>query len=218
MTKPLNLRACVGAVIVASFAALSTAAAAHPHFRFDYRLEALLAEGMGAAGVERLRVHWRIDPAASAQIRAAADTNASGALEPEELAAFARGNERLLRPMRYFLQVSDPAAPTEAEPLAFEPSVPLSATDGEAGVELSFEVRFAAPLPARFSVRFFDPTWNVALQPQAPVLATHADGACFAAPRMEERTTVGWGVQPVEVIEFRCDAADTVRPVASSMP
>lgn len=187
-------------------------AAAHPHFRFDYRLDAVA----GASGVERLRVHWRIDAIASAQIRAAADADANGRLDETELAAFAYGNERLLRPMRYFLQVVDAAAADGAEPLAFEPSGPLVARLAGEAVELEFEVRFVAPLPGRFSLRFFDPTWNVALQPQAPVLAT--GGGCQAAPRTEERTTVGWGVQPVEVIEFRCDAADTVRPLASSMP
>ncbi len=210
--------AAVGALALHSAPAL-----AHPHFHFTYQLEPVV----GSDGVSGLRVRFRVDAVASAQIRGAADLNRDGRLDADELAAFARGNDRLLRLQRYFLRVdalpadtlrSEALTATDAdppEPLGLQVEQPLAAVDrGDEGIELNFGMRFATALSAgAFSVRFFDPTWNVALVPGVPVMAARHP-ACRAETRAQTLRTVGWGEQQVQSIQFRCAPADTVRPQA----
>ncbi len=204
-------------------------AAAHPHFHFSYQVEPLI-EAQALIG---LRVHWWVDAVASAQIRGAADLNRDGRLDADELAAFARGNDRLLRPQRYFIRVDDAtddasddaakkvntttAAAALEEPLTLDMDVSqsLGAVDeGEAGIRLHFEMRFsgAAP-PTAFGVRFFDPTWNVALTPHAAMLpvSTTTPSACRAELRAQTLATFGWGEQQVARLVFRCAPAEPVR-------
>jgi ABC-type uncharacterized transport system substrate-binding protein len=207
-------------VAAACIAALAGPAAAHPHFRFSYQVEPL----MQAQALVGLRVHWWVDAVASAQIRHAADLNRDGRLDADELAAFARGNDRLLRPQRYFIRVDDASDDTSDDvglALAAEPptidldvSQPLGAVDeGDAGIRLHFEMRFSGAAPAAFGVRFFDPTWNVALAPHAALLpvAASATTACRAEHRTQTLATVGWGEQQVARLVFRCAPAEPVR-------
>ena len=224
------------ALALGALALQSAPLRAHPHFQFTYQLEPVI----GSDGVSGLRVRWQVDAVASAQIRGAADLNRDGRLDADELAAFALGNDRLLRLQRYFLRVDTlPADAAQGdrlkvadaeppEPLELEVVQPLAAADrGEEGIELSFEMRFAAVLPAgAFSVRLFDPTWNVALVPGAPVMtlpavtlpasttpASHQAG-CHAETRTQTLLTVGWGEQQAPTVLVRCAPADPVRPQA----
>ncbi len=221
--------AVIAACVAACIAAVSLPAAAHPHFVFSYQVEPLIE----ARAVIGLRVHWWVDALASAQIRAAADINLDGRLDAEELAAFARGNDRLLRPQRYFIRVDDAsgaarddagqvATAANAEAAASEPptidldvSQPLGAVDeGEAGIRLHFELRFSDSARASaIGVRFFDPTWNVALTPHAAMLSVAAEPpkACRAELRAQTLATFGWGEQQVARVVFRCAPAEPVR-------
>lgn len=213
------------AIVAACIAAVTLPAAAHPHFVFSYQVEPLIE----AQAVVGLRVHWWVDALASAQIRAAADINLDGRLDAEELAAFAHGNDRLLRPQRYFIRVDDASddagvgPPAEPPTIDMDVSQALGAVDeGEAGIRLHFEMRFEMRFsdttrPSAIGVRFFDPTWNVALTPHAAVLSVAAapPKACHAALRAQTLATFGWGEQQIARVVFRCSLSGA-GPAASA--
>ncbi len=201
-------------------------ALAHPHFHFTYQFEPVFqAEGMSTPGrppgeyrsekhegppMTGLRVVWWVDALASAQIRQAADVNRNGQLDATELAAFARGNDRLMRMQRYFISALPVGV---AEPLEFEVAAALSAEDHtEHGIRLSFELRFAVPVQGgAVRLRMFDPTWNVALTPHAAVLP---QPGCRALRQDATLATVGWGEQLVATMLIECPPANSVRPLA----
>ncbi len=185
-------------------------ARAHPHFHFAYQFEPVVQTD----GLTGLRVVWWVDALASAQIRQAADVNRDGQLDATELAAFARGNDRLMRMQRYFISALPVGA---AEALEFEVAAPLSAEDhAERGIRLGFELRFAAPLPdGAVRLRMFDPTWNVALTPHAAVLPLPG---CRAQRQDATLATVGWGEQLVATLLIECPPANSARPLAMLTP
>lgn len=179
---------------------------AHPHFHFTYQFEPVVQ----AEGLSGLRVVWWVDALASAQIRQAADVNRDGQLDATELAAFARGNDRLMRMQRYFISAL-PVGVTA--PLEFEVAAALSAEDhAERGIRLSFELRFAAPVQGgAVRLRMFDPTWNVALTPHATVLP---QPGCRSLRQDATLATVGWGEQLVATMLIECPPANSIRPLA----
>ncbi len=181
-------------------------ARAHPHFHFAYQFEPVVQ----TEGLIGLRVVWWVDALASAQIRQAADVNRDGQLDATELAAFARGNDRLMRMHRDFISALPVGV---AEPLEFEVAAALSAEDhAERGIRLSFELRFAAPVQGgALRLRMFDPTWNVALTPHVIVLP---QPGCQALRQDDTLATVGWGEQLVATLLIECSPANSVRPLA----
>ncbi len=212
----MSLSARAGALVALAALLLGLCtqpARAHPHFHFAYQFEPVVQTD----GLTGLRVVWWVDAAASAQIRQAADVNRDGQLDATELAAFARGNDRLMRMQRYFISAL-PAQPFgAAEPLEFEVAAPLSAEDhAERGIRLSFELRFAAPLrDGAVRMRMFDPTWNVALTPHAAVLP---QPGCQALRQDATLATVGWGEQLVATLLIECPPANSARPLAMLTP
>lgn len=191
-------RAALGVVLCA----LAGVAAAHPHVRFTYVVDPLL-EGGRVAG---LRVEWIMDPIASMLVLRSVDRNRDGIFEPDELAAFARGNQELLATNRYFVTLTRAGNDVE-----FELPPVLEARFVHQRVTLSFVVRLREPLPADstspLSVKFFDRTWYVALHAHEPVLAEGTP--CAALTRAAQLATDGWGDQPVPQTEITC-AAQTV--------
>lgn len=184
------------------------AAQAHPHFRFTYQVEPIVE----SAAVAGLRVTWWVDADASAQIRQSADLDRNGRLDADELAAFARGNEGLLRPQGFFLRADAEPAIGQPQVLGLQFSGPLAADDdGATGIRLRFSMRFFEPPPAVFSVRFFDPTWNVLLTPHAAPMPVAAGAACRAEATQQTLSTLGWGDQAVTRVVFRCEPAQPAR-------
>lgn len=199
-------------------AACVPAAQAHPHFRFSYQVEPIIE----SAAVVGLRVSWWVDADASAQIRHSADLDRNGRLDADELAAFARGNEGLLRPQGFFLRADAvDAVRVDGQPraLGLQLSGSLVADDdGASGIRLRFSMRFFEPPPAAFSVRFFDPTWNVVLTPDAAPMTAAAGAACHAEPVQQTLSTLGWGDQAVTRVVIRCEPAQPARLQAHSSP
>ena len=193
---------------------LAGEAAAHPHLRFGYEVQPLVEGGQ----VQTLRVLWWVDELGSAQIREGVDLNRDGRLDEMELAAFARGNDFLLRPRGYLAEVVALAGGEPHEPLAMEIAEPLAATDaGAAGIVLRFTLRFRDPPPSgAFAVRFFDPTWMLALDARAPSADSTAGStsACTTTTERFTMQTIGWGVQEVQRLKFQCASALPARPQA----
>jgi len=171
----------------------SEIAQAHPHVRFSYRLEPVRHDGALTA----LKVHWTLDAATTVMAYPGIDINRNGVLDPEELEAFARQNDRLLAPNQYFLHLNG-----AGEALPFVVSRTLDASFQAQRIRLSFEVRLARPTREPVSVRLFDATWYVALTAEEPLLVS-GDG-CRADAQQEVVTTQGWGAQPVPVVRLVC--------------
>jgi len=191
-------------LVATAIAAAGASAEAHPHLRFSFRIAPLLEE----TRLTGLQVQWELDPIASMLVRRGADVNGNGELDADELDAFARGNHSLLAPRGYLLQIM-----REGDPQPFAVSRALKARLQDGRVALDFEVRLQSPVePHSLSVSFFDSTWYVALNAAEPVLA--GDTPCHALPRLAQWTTVGWGEQPVSVVDLACAPHGPVRPAA----
>jgi ABC-type uncharacterized transport system substrate-binding protein len=171
--------------LCAALAILLAAAAAHahPHVRFSYIVEPVLEVDR----VTALRVEWIMDPIASWFVLRGLDRNRNGVFEPDELAAFAQGNQAVLAANRYFLTLT-----RGGEPLDFELPAALQARFDDQRVVLSF------------AVRFFDRTWFVGLDAHDP--APVRGSACGARPVSTSLATEGWGEQVVQEIEITCAA------------
>jgi ABC-type uncharacterized transport system substrate-binding protein len=178
--------------------AFAGAASAHPHVSFTYVIDPQLDAGR----ITGLRVDWIMDPIASFFVLRSVDRNQDGVFAPDELAAFARGNQALLAGNRYFLTLTRAGAPVE-----FALPSTLEARFADQRMVLSFEVRLREPLPADsapIGVKFFDRTWYVALQAHDPVLA--GGTPCGSREQVATLATEGWGEQSVQEVEITCDA------------
>ena len=181
-------------VIAVLLFSVASSVAAHPHVRFLYQVEPVLHSGE----VTSLRVLWRMDAMTSMQVARGIDADRNGAIDADELAAFAAQNGRLLGAAGYFTHIYD-----RDEPLGFTVAAPLRADLEHDDIVLRFELRLAAPLaPERLGVRFFDATWYVALTAAQPVLAGNAP--CSASFRTSLLATQGWGAQAVPTLGFAC--------------
>ena len=201
-------RALAAAGVALAGAVCASGVQAHPHFRFSYQVEPIVE----SATVTGLRVTWWVDADASAQIRQSADLDRNGRLDADELAAFARGNEGLLRPQGFFLRADTEPAAGQPQALGLQISGALAADDdGAAGIRLRFSMRFFEPPPAAFSVRFFDPTWNVVLTPHTASTPVASGAACRADAAQQTLSTLGWGDQAVTRVVFRCEPAQPAR-------
>jgi ABC-type uncharacterized transport system substrate-binding protein len=191
----LCARRCAALAILLAAAA----AQAHPHVRFSYIVEPVLE----ADRVTALRVEWIMDPIASWFVLRGLDRNRNGVFEPDELAAFAHGNQAVLAANRYFLTLT-----RGGEPLDFELPAALQARFDDQRVVLSFAVRLresvAADGTVPLGVRFFDRTWFVGLDAHDP--APVRGSACGARPVSTSLATEGWGEQVVQEIEITCAA------------
>lgn len=188
-------RAALGFVL----AVLAGVATAHPHVRFAY----VVAPVVDGDHVTGLRFDWIMDPITSWFVLRGLDKNANGVFEPDELAAFARGNQPLLAANRYFLTLTRGDAP-----LDFDVPTSLEARFADQRVVLSFAVRLReaprADSPVPLGVRFFDRTWYVALDAHDPVLGETS--ACASQQHTATLATDGYGEQPVQETRITCAA------------
>jgi len=203
--NPERMRTLIALRLIATAIAVAvTSAQAHPHLRFTYRIAPLLEDAL----LTGLQVQWELDPIASMLVRRGADVNGNGELDADELESFAGGNHSLLAPRGYLLQIM-----REGDPQPFAVARALRARVQDGRVTLDFEVRLQSPVkPHSLSVSFFDSTWYVALNAAEPVLA--GDTPCHALPRLAQWPTVGWGEQPMSVVDLACAPHGPVRPVA----
>lgn len=175
---------------------LPASASAHPHARFTYQLEPVVA----ADAITGLRVRWQLDAISSLMVLRGIDFNRNGVPDPDELAAFARQNDALVAAVGYFLSLGD----TE-QALTFSVTQGLRALVQDQRVHLEFEVALPAPRQGPLAVRLFDPTWYVALNPDdPPVPPGHP---CTGVAETQALETQGWGTQTVPVVRLRCGAA-----------
>ena len=201
ITKPLRrlsrgLTAALGAVALVLTLLLPAAASAHPHARFIYQLEPLLS----ADTITGLRVRWQLDPISSLMVLRGIDFNRNGVPDPDELAAFARQNDALVSTAGYFLSLGD-----AEQALTFSITQGLTARVIGQRVHLEFEVALPKPPQGALTVRLFDPTWYVALNPDDPAITP--GHACTGIAETEALETQGWGTQTVPVVRLRCGAA-----------
>lgn len=189
-------------------------ALAHPHVRVAYQVEPLVQSN----GIRALQVNWQLDAMTSAQIRDNIDLNKNGVLDPEELQAFAEGNFELMKPHQFFLTVEQGHL---AQPIPFEVHS-YRAVDAGHGFQGGVHISFVADLPAssnhtNIKVRFFDPTWYMAIQPRPGFgLAAHHD--CSTELLSETRDTSMQGQQVVQFLFVQCAKGAEVQPTAQFFP
>ena len=184
-----------GVMLAAALSWLPASARAHPHARFTYQVEPLMA----ADTIAGLRVRWQLDPISSLLVLRGIDFNRNGVPDPEELAAFAAQNDALVAASGYFLRLGE-----SEHALTFTVARGLRALVQAQRVYLEFEVALTAPRQGPLAVRLFDQTWYVALSPDdPPVPAGHA---CTGTTETQTLETQGWGTQAVPVVLLRCGA------------
>ena len=188
---------------------------AHPHVRVAYQVDPVL----DASGIRSLQVNWQLDAMTSAQIRENVDLNKNGVLDPDELQAFADGNHDLMKPSQFYLSLEQVDNPT---PVPFEVTN-YRATDAgfgfQGGVHISFTVNLPASSPySDLKVRFFDPTWYMAMQPRPGSGVATSNTACHSELLSETRDTTLQGQQVLQFLFVQCAKGIEVRPTAQIFP
>ena len=209
LVKPRCLAWLLGAI------ALCTGLAhAHPHLRMAYQIQPLLTNGT----LRGFHISWQMDAQNSLLVRENIDLNQNGLLDPDELQAFAVGNQSLMQPYNYFLTLEDGQS---AAPLSFEVQN-FSARDGgrgfQGGVYLEFDVQLAQPLSHnQAQLQMQDPTWYIGFMPRmGQVLA--ADSECSSDLTREKRQTPTQGEQEVQRIVVQCAKGVAAQPSAQVSP
>jgi ABC-type uncharacterized transport system substrate-binding protein len=199
---------------LAAVALSSSLAYAHPHLRMAYQIQPLLANG----ALRGFHISWQMDAQNSLLVRENIDLNQNGLLDPEELQAFAVGNQSLMQPYNYFLTLEDGQS---AAPLSFEVQN-FSAQDGgrgfQGGIFLEFDVQLSHPIKHnQAQLQMQDPTWYIGFMPRmGQVLA--ADSECSSDFTREKRQTPTQGEQEVQRIVVQCTAGSVARPAAQISP
>ena len=193
---------------LAAVALSSSLAYAHPHLRMAYQIQPLLANG----ALRGFHISWQMDAPSSLQVRANIDLNQNGALDPDELQAFADSNSPLMKPYNYFLTIEDGKS---AAPLPFD-VFNFSARDGgrgfQGGIFLEFDVQLSHPIKHnQAQLQMQDPTWYIGFMPRmGQVLA--ADSECSSDFTREKRQTPTQGEQEVQRIVVQCLSGSVARP------
>lgn len=187
---------------------------AHPHLRLSYRLTPVLADGV----VTAIQVSWQIDPVNSQIIRQNIDLNENGALDEEELQAFATTNQALMQPYQYFLTIEN-AANAQPIPFAVEQFSTRDAGKGfQGGIFWEFTANLQTAFPLQsLQLQMQDPTWYIGFEPlMGKVLASNSD--CESHFTREKRATPTQGEQEVQRIFIQCAAVPAAQPNAQLSP
>lgn len=189
-------------------------AQAHPHLRMAYQIQPLLADG----ALRGFHISWQMDAQNSLLVRENIDLNQNGVLDPDELKAFADGNQSLMQPYNYFLTLEDSQS---SAPLAFEVKN-FSARDAgrgfQGGIYLEFEVQLAQALGNKqVQLQMQDPTWYIGFMPRMGQVLV-ADSECNANTTSEKRQTPTQGEQEVQRIVVQCTSGSAARPGAQVSP
>jgi ABC-type uncharacterized transport system substrate-binding protein len=188
-------------------------ALAHPHVRASYQIEPFFDQG----SIQSLTVNWQLDAMTSAQIRENIDLNQNGVLEDPELQAFADGNFELMKPNQFFLTLE---ATQQTTPVEFEVANYRAIDAGhgfQGGIHIVFTVKIKNASPhSDLKVRFFDPTWYMALQPRLMAVATAQQPSCDMELLNETRNSTLLGQQVVQLMFIQCAKGNEVRPNAQT--
>ncbi len=193
-------------LLVLSFSA--NLALAHPHLRMAYQLQPLLSEG----AIRGFHISWQMDAQNSLQVRENIDLNNNGSLDPDELQAFAEGNQSLMLPYQFFLTIEDGQ---NAGPLPFEVKN-FSARDGgrgfQGGIYLEFDVQLTQTIAKNHvQLQMQDPTWYIGFMPRLGQILV-SDSECDSDFTREKRQTPTQGEQEVQRIVVHCSTGTAARP------
>jgi len=189
-------------------------AMAHPHLRVSYQIQPLLANG----ALHGFHISWQMDAQNSLLVRENIDLNHNGVLDPDELQAFAKGNQSLMQPFNYFLTLEDGQS---ASPLSFEVEN-FSARDGgrgfQGGIFLEFDVQLSQPISHnQAQLQMQDPTWYIGFMPRMGQVLS-ADSECSSDITREKRQTPTQGEQEVQRIVVQCAKGHAAQPHAQVSP
>ena len=186
---------------------------AHPHVRVVYQVDPVFEQG----SIRAMHINWQLDAMTSAQIRENIDLNKNGVLDESELQAFADSNFELMKPNEFFLTLQ---RAQDATPVAFE-VVNYNANDAghgfQGGIHMTFTVQIKdESAHSGLKVKFFDPTWYMALLPQAGFGSTSLKNACHAEILNATSNTALQGQQVVPLMWIQCAKENEVRPTAQT--
>lgn len=179
MRTAVSRTACAGLAFLAGLV-FAGAAAAHPHVWIDARAEFVFD---GQQRIAALRVSWRFDEFYSLFAIEGLDKNGDGTVDAAELKPLAELNVTNLKEYRYFTQIT-----VDGAAAAYGPVTDFGSTLEDGILGLDFVIPLETPVDprvARVSLKSYDPTFYIAIEPPLSEPVTFA-GETPAGCRVEE--------------------------------